>query len=51
VETNFNLKARLAKKKMDEFVYLTVPLVVTYAPMFETVADTRLKLEVWLSTF
>ncbi|KAK9154393.1 hypothetical protein Sjap_001873 [Stephania japonica] len=37
--------ARFAKKKLDEFVFLGNRLKVSYAPHFETLADTKEKLE------
>ncbi|KAK9082018.1 hypothetical protein Syun_031000 [Stephania yunnanensis] len=37
--------ARFAKKKLDEFAFLGNRLKVSYAPHFETLADTKAKLE------
>lgn len=36
---------RFAKRKLDEFVFLGNRLKVSYAPQFESVSDTRDKLE------
>lgn len=38
--------ARFAKRKLDEFVFLGNQLQVSYAPHFETLSDTKEKLEV-----
>ncbi|KAL5725120.1 hypothetical protein ACHQM5_008300 [Ranunculus cassubicifolius] len=38
-------RARFAKKKLDEFVFLGNKLQVTYAPHFESLSDTTEKLE------
>ncbi|KAJ6410211.1 hypothetical protein OIU84_009662 [Salix udensis] len=37
--------ARFAKRKLDESIFLGNPLQVSYAPHFETVSDTKDKLE------
>ncbi|XP_030974513.1 RNA-binding protein 48-like [Quercus lobata] len=37
--------ARFAKKKLDEFVFLGNRLHVSYAPQFESLSDTKDKLE------
>ncbi|PON98983.1 Splicing factor-like protein [Trema orientale] len=37
--------ARFAKRKLDEYVFLGNPLKVSYAPQFETLSDTKEKLE------
>ncbi|CAH2080533.1 unnamed protein product [Thlaspi arvense] len=37
--------ARFAKRKLDEFVFLGNRLQVSYAPRYETLADTKEKLE------
>ncbi|KAG6763251.1 hypothetical protein NC652_022545 [Populus alba x Populus x berolinensis] len=37
--------ARFAKRKLDESIFLGNPLQVSYAPRFETVSDTKDKLE------
>ncbi|KAL5537532.1 hypothetical protein UlMin_044747 [Ulmus minor] len=37
--------ARFAKRKLDEYVFLGNQLQVSYAPQFETLADTKEKLE------
>ncbi|GAA0143808.1 hypothetical protein LIER_04407 [Lithospermum erythrorhizon] len=37
--------ARFAKRKLDEFVFIGNRLQVSYAPQFETLADTKEKLE------
>ncbi|KAF8378271.1 hypothetical protein HHK36_029610 [Tetracentron sinense] len=37
--------ARFAKRKLDEFVFLGNPLQVSYAPDFESLSDTKEKLE------
>ena len=36
---------RFAKKKLDEFVFLGNRLQVSYAPQFESLSDTKDKLE------
>ncbi|KAF4372537.1 hypothetical protein F8388_027210 [Cannabis sativa] len=37
--------ARFAKRKLDEYVFIGNPLKVSYAPHFETLSDTKEKLE------
>lgn len=37
--------ARFAKRKLDEFVFLGNRLLVSYAPQYETLSDTKEKLE------
>jgi hypothetical protein len=39
------LISRFAKRKLDESIFLGNPLQVSYAPHFETVSDTKDKLE------
>lgn len=41
-----NLTFRFAKRKLDEFVFLGNRLQVSYAPEFESLLDTKEKLEV-----
>ena len=41
-----NLAFRFAKRKLDEFVFLGNRLQVSYAPEFESLLDTKEKLEV-----
>lgn len=40
-----NFFDRFAKKKLDEFVFMGNRLQVSYAPYFESVEDTKEKLE------
>lgn len=39
------MKYRFAKRKLDEYVFLGNRLQVSYAPQFETLSDTKEKLE------
>lgn len=41
----FNVLHRFAKRKLDEYVFLGNRLQVSYAPQFESLADTKEKLE------
>ncbi|KAI9294409.1 hypothetical protein K502DRAFT_342453 [Neoconidiobolus thromboides FSU 785] len=37
-------QARLAKNKLDDAIFYSQPLWVSYAPQYETIEDTKLKL-------